>query len=162
MDLSPEQAEKIARHAASNSLSTVVGQRVVAGLLRGLDDQRTLNSRLISAYAEQAQALYMTQQELAELRCPGGQGGTGGGETGSEPPPPIAPPIDAARMLAVEPGPAPRQLPTSNELFWQNERAKYVSAHQHHPEHDDSHAPMVEDGYCSACSLLLTLRTGTL
>ena len=157
MDLSPEQAEKIARHAASSSLSTVVGQRVVDGLLRGLDDQRTLNSRLISAYAEQAQALYAAQQELAELRCSGGQGG----ETGSEPPPPIAPPADAARTLATEPGAMPRQQPTSGELFWQEQRAKYVSAHRYHPEHDETHAPMVKDGYCSACSLLLALRTGT-
>ena len=160
MDLSPEQAEAIARHAVAARLTAEVsvGPRVLAALLLALDDQRQLNRKILGAFTDQAQALYAAQQELAELRCSGGQGG----ETGSEPPPPIAPPADAARMLAAEPGALPRRVPTSSELFWGDQRAKYVAAHRRHPEHDETHAPMVSaSGYCSACSMLLSLRTGS-
>lgn len=164
MDLSPEQAEAIARYALSVQYpaEATVGPRVLAALLRALDNQRALNQKILGAYTDQAQQLYTAQTELAELRCPGGQGGVKGGETGSEPPPPIAPPVDAARMLAEQPGELPRRLPTAGELFWEQQRARYVSAHRQHPEHDETHAPMVNaSGYCSACSLLLALRTGT-
>jgi len=156
MDLSPEQAEAIAREVARHpDLDSAVGPRVLAALLLALDDQRVLNRKILGAYTDQAQELYAAQQELAELRCSGGQGG----ETGSEPPPPLAPPADATRMLAPEPGELPRRLPTSSELFWQAERARYVSARRQHPEHDDTHAPMVgADGYCSACAILVSLR----
>lgn len=170
MDLSPEQAEQLVRHAMRNPGSTTVGPRVWSALLTALENQRELNRILMSAFADQAQTLYTVQEELAELRCPGGQGG----ETGSEPPPPRHP----ARLLGLEPGELvlrgthgdpneladepgelPRRLPTTGELFWGQQRARYVSVNQRHPEHDDTHAPMIDDGgHCEACAILLSLR----
>jgi hypothetical protein len=155
MDLSPEQAEDIAREVARHpDLDSAVGPRVLAAVLLSLDDQRALNRKILSAFAEQAEALHTARQELATLRRSGGQGG----ETGSEPPPPIAPPADAAKLLATEPGPAPRQLPTASELFWQGQRARYVSVHQYHPEHDETHRPFMDDAHCEACSILMFAR----
>lgn len=159
MDLSPEQAEDIAREVARHpDLDSAVGPRVLAAVLLALDDQRALNRKILSAFAEQAEALHTAQQELATLRRSGGQGGIHGGETGSEPPPPIAPPADAAKLLATEPGPAPRQLPTASELFWGEQRARYVSVHQYHPEHDETHRLFMDGGHCEACSILMFAR----
>lgn len=77
MDLTPEQAETLARIQLAHPDTTTLGPRVTAALLTSLEATRRANTELATLYARTAGALFAARQEIRALR-------------GSEPPPPLA------------------------------------------------------------------------
>lgn len=121
-----EDAEVIVRAAVQRGAA--VGSRLLTILFAQLDKERADHKRLLAAYWEQEYALYLASS---------------GGETGSNPPPPIAPPADAAKMLAPDPAavakafwaPLPGELCPDDHDMWTN-----------------------DDGSCGACEMLRSLK----
>ena len=111
-----EDAEVIVRAAVQRGAA--VGPRLLTILLAQLDKERADHKRLLAAYWQQEFTLYQAGK---------------GGETGSNPPPPIEPPADAAKMLA----PAPGELCPDSHDMWTN-----------------------DDGSCGACETLRSIRLG--